>query len=65
MDTETLFYKEHIVSGNNVEIIFHKDYTYIFNETDSFPVVKFSLINCKNLSDIEFNEFEDLSLYTC
>jgi hypothetical protein len=58
MDTETLFYKEHIVNGNNVEIIFHKDYTYIFNETDSFPVVKFSLINCKNLSDTEFENID-------
>ena len=58
MDTETLFYKEHFASGSNVEIIFHKDYTYLFNETDSFPVVKFSLINCEDLSDIEFENID-------
>jgi hypothetical protein len=58
MDTQTLFYKEHIVRGNDVEIIFHRDYPYIFNETDSFPLIKFFLINCKNLSDIEFEKID-------
>lgn len=58
MDTESLFYKEHSVRNNDVEIIFHKDYTYIFNETTPFPVVKFTLINCRNLLDIQFESID-------
>jgi hypothetical protein len=58
MDRENLFYREHTIRNNDVEIIFHKDYTYIFNEVNSFPVVKFTLINCGNLLDIQFDNID-------
>lgn len=58
MGTKTLFYKEHIICDNNVDIIFHQDYSYIFNETAPFPVVKFSLINCRNLSQVTFQDLD-------
>ena len=58
MNTEILFYKDHTISGDNAEIIFHKDYPYLFNETDSFPIVKFSLIDCKNLAEIDFVDID-------
>ncbi|MEO6231816.1 MAG: hypothetical protein ABIP10_16945 [Ferruginibacter sp.] len=58
MDTESLIYKEHLVRNNDVEIIFHTDVPYIFNETTSFPVVKFTLINCRNPLDINFDTID-------
>ena len=58
MDTESLFYKEHSVHNNDLEIVFHRDVTYIFNETISFPVVKFTLENCNNLLDIQFDNID-------
>ncbi len=49
-----LFFKEVIIADANAEIIFHKEYTYIYN-SEPFPIVKFTLINCKNfnLMDIQ------------
>jgi len=58
MDTESLSYKEHSVHNNDLEIIFHKDVPYIFNETTFFPVLKFTLTNCSNLSDIQFDNID-------
>lgn len=55
MPTETLFYKEHLVSDRNVDIIFHTDFTHIYNETTTYPLVKFSLINCRDLESVKFD----------
>ena len=46
---ETLFFKDKIIHGNNVELIFHKDYTHIYNN-EAFPVVKYTLLNCEDLA---------------
>src|SRR5215467_5024396 len=58
METEILFFKEHFINGYDIEIIFHKDYTYIFNETAEYPVVKFTLINVDDFSDKMFDDID-------
>jgi len=58
---ETLIYKDKIVLGNNVELTFHKDYVWNYNEKP-LPVVTFSLTNCHDLKNIQFDfidEFND------
>ena len=60
MTTERLYYKKHSVHNNNGEIFFHTDYTYIFNEARSSPVIIFILTNCDKLPDFNFLQ-EDYS----
>lgn len=53
MEPVSLFYIEHFFRGNEVEIIFHKDFTYKLNEAPGFPVIKFTLVNCSNTGEIK------------
>jgi hypothetical protein len=57
MENETLLFKDKIIHGNNVEIIFHKDYTYNYN-TEAFPVVKYTLLNCQDLASKNFEDID-------
>ena len=58
MENETLFFKNKIIEGNNVEIIFHKDPTYFYN-VETFPVVKYTLLNCQDLASKNFEDIDD------
>jgi len=58
MQTESLFYKEHRIIGHDVIIIFHKDVTYILNESTPNPVVKFTLNNCRDVENIKFDNLD-------
>src|SRR5688500_6522222 len=57
MTTETLFFQNKNIDGVNLEIIFHKDYSWIYNE-DSYPVVSFKLTNCQGIETINFNHID-------
>jgi hypothetical protein len=57
MENDALFFKDKIIRGNDVEIIFHKDYTHIYN-IETFPVVRYTLINCKDLASKNFDEID-------
>ena len=59
METETLFFKDKVIQGRNVEIVFHKDVTYIFN-AETFPIVKYTLFNCEDLAS---KNFEGIDFY--
>ena len=51
---DSLFFKGKIINGKDLEIIFHKDYIWIFNESP-FPVISYKLINCQDLQNIKFD----------
>ena len=55
--TESLIYKDKLIRGNDVEITFHKDYVWIYNDKP-LPVVKFILTNCINLTSIKFDSID-------
>ena len=57
MTTDTLILKDKIIRNNDIELIFHKDSFWIYNE-NPYPVVKYTLINCKNLNSIEFDTID-------
>jgi hypothetical protein len=57
MENETLLFKDKIIQGNNVEIIFHKDYTYNYN-AEAFPVVKYTLLGCQDLASKNFQDID-------
>jgi len=57
MTEETLIFKDKIVTGNNLEIIFHRDFTYMYNEAE-FPVVRYRLTNCENLDKVDFEKID-------
>ena len=57
MITESLFFKDKIIQGRDLEVIFHKDYVWIFNEETS-PVVSFKLTNCQDLATIKFENID-------
>jgi hypothetical protein len=59
METETLFFKDKQIQGCDVEIVFHKDFTYFFN-IETFPIVKYTLLNCEDLAS---KNFEDIDSY--
>lgn len=54
METETLFFKDKLIQGSNVEIVFHKDFTYFYNP-ETLPVVKYTLLNCEDLASKNFD----------
>jgi hypothetical protein len=58
MEPVSLFYKEHVFKGDEVEIFFHKDFTYKLNEAPGFPVIKFTLVNCSNTEEIKFEKID-------
>lgn len=55
--TETLIFKDNIILGNDLELTFHKEPFWIYNEKPN-PVVKYTLINCKNLHTIKFDSID-------
>jgi hypothetical protein len=57
MTTDTLIFKEKIIRGADVELIFHKDVYWIYNE-DLLPVIKYTLRNCMNLNEIDFTSID-------
>jgi hypothetical protein len=59
METETLFFKDKVIHGDDVEIIFHKDYTHFFN-IETFPIVKYTLLNCE---DLGFKNFDNIDFH--
>jgi hypothetical protein len=55
---EQLFYLENKVDGKNLNLFFHKDYTYNYNP-ETYPVVKYTLVNCQNVNNHQFSSFAD------
>lgn len=57
MDEPLLFFKDKIIRGNDLEILFHKDFVWIYDETP-MPVVVYTLSNCKNLTKVDFTNID-------
>lgn len=57
MTDETLIFKDKKITGDDLEIIFHKDFTYIYNESE-FPVVCYKLTKCKHLDKVDFDNID-------
>jgi len=57
MTIDTLIFKEKIIQDNDLELTFHKDVFWIYNEKP-FPVVKYTLTNCRNLETIKFDSID-------
>jgi hypothetical protein len=57
MEYETLFFKSKQIQGSNVEMLFHKDFTYFYNPL-ALPVVKFTLLNCEDPGSINFENLD-------
>jgi hypothetical protein len=57
MTLDTLIFKDKIIHANDVELIFHKDVFWIYNE-EPLPVIKYTLRNCKNLDEIDFTTID-------
>ncbi len=57
MTDETLIFKDKKITGDSLEIIFHRDFTYIYNEAE-FPVVCYKLTKCKNLDKVDFESMD-------
>jgi len=57
MTTETLIFKDKIIRNNDLELTFHKDVFWIYNE-EPLPVVKYILTNCKDLKTMEFDSID-------
>jgi hypothetical protein len=55
--TDLLIYNDKIIRDKDLEITFHKDYVWIFNN-ESLPVVKFLLTNCRNLQSVDFDSID-------
>jgi hypothetical protein len=55
--TDTLLYKDKIIRNNDIELIFHKDVFWIYNE-NPFPAVKYTLTNCKDIKSIKFDSID-------
>ena len=57
MATDTLIYKDKIIKGNDLELTFHKGAFWIYND-NPFPVVKYTLTNCRDLEKIKFGSID-------
>jgi hypothetical protein len=57
MTTDTLIFKAKIVRNNDLELTFHKDVFWMYNEKP-LPVVKYTLTNCKDLPAIKFDSID-------
>jgi hypothetical protein len=57
MTEETLIFKDKKITGDDLEITFHKDFTYIYNETE-FPVVYYKLTKCKHVDKVDFDNMD-------
>ena len=58
MSTETLFFKDKIIRGKDVEIIFHREDVWIYNEA-LFPIVSFMLTGCQDLPLVNFEGIDE------
>jgi len=58
MSTETLFFKDKIIRGKDVEIIFHREDVWIYNEA-LFPIVSFMLTGCQDLPLVNFDGIDE------
>lgn len=57
MTTDTLIFKDKLIRDKDVELIFHKDVFWIYNDEPK-PVVKFTLKNCRNIDEIDFSSID-------
>src|SRR6187402_1264095 len=57
MMTETLILKDKIIRNDDLELIFHKGYSWIYTQ-EPFPVLKYTLTNCKNLAVIDLDSID-------
>ncbi len=57
MTTETLIFKDKIIHDNDLELTFHKDVFWIYNEK-AYPIVKYTLTDCRNLETIKFDSID-------
>jgi hypothetical protein len=57
MTDEILIFKDKQITGDDLEITFHTDFTYNYNESE-FPVVWFKLSKCKHLDKVDFKELD-------
>lgn len=57
METETLYFKDKVIQGDNVEIVFHKEFTYFYN-SETVPIVKYTLLNCVDLASKNFGDID-------
>ncbi|MFN7912442.1 MAG: hypothetical protein ACK5QC_11515 [Bacteroidota bacterium] len=54
MTTDTLIFKDKIIRNNDLELTFHKDAFWNYNEKP-LPIVKYTLTNCKDLNSIKLD----------
>jgi hypothetical protein len=57
MNQDELFFKSKEITGANIELIFHRDYPWIFNAS-IFPVVKYTLLNCQNIESLDWESLD-------
>jgi hypothetical protein len=57
MTQNELFFKKKSIVGNDIELIFHRDFTWIHN-TDPLPVVRYNLLDCKNIEALDWASFD-------
>ena len=57
MTTDTLIFKDKLIREKDVELTFHKDVFWIYND-DPKPVIKFRLKNCRNLDKLDFSSID-------
>jgi len=50
---DSLFFRGSELKGSDIELIFHKDFPYLYNH-EEFPVIKFTLTNCENAQSFDF-----------
>jgi len=54
MDDQVLFIKKRAIVKNDVELTFHKDYIWIYNN-GKFPVAIYKLIGCRDIDKVEWD----------
>ena len=54
---ETLIFKDKVIRDNDLELTFHKDVFWIYNEKP-LPIVKYTLTNCNDLAAIRFDSID-------
>lgn len=59
MSQNEIFFKKKQITNNDVELIFHRNYTWIY-DTGPSPVVRYILLGCKNLEELDW-KFLDIS----
>ena len=57
MDEQLLFFKDKIIRGNDLELIFHKEFVWIYDDKP-MPIVRYTLTNCKDLTEVAFTNID-------